>query len=210
MHFDIRKIKNLTLSLDTLFIQELYKHAIYADKQPATVGKVINGKYTTEYDKWCSAEFVDYSMFSTKVEIIKEKCLELIETNYNVKCLESEIHFLHYKNGAEYKPHIDGQYIENNIAKRGADRDITCVVYLNDDYKGGEINFNIFNLEFKPKQGEILIYPTTWEYTHSVSKVIGNRIAIVFWFKTNPELNIESILPDTSTAQYLKSLIGYS
>lgn len=210
MHFDIRQIKQFTLDLDILFIEELYKHAIYANKKPATIGKVINGKYTTEYDKWCTAEFVDYTLFHSKVDIVKQKCVELIENNYNVKCLDSEIHFLHYKDNAEYKPHIDGQYIEGSIAKRGTDRDITCVVYLNDDYTGGEVNFNFFNLQIKPNAGDVLIYPTTWQFTHSVDKVIGNRIAIVFWFKTNPELNIESILPDAITAQYLKSTINHS
>lgn len=191
-------------------MQELYKYAIYAPKKPATVGKIINGKYTIEYDKWCTAEFVDYSLFVKKVDIVKQECIKLIENHYTIKCLSDEIHFLHYKDNSEYKSHIDGQYIEENIAKRGVDRDITCVVYLNDDYIGGEVNFNFFNLEIKPKTGDVLIYPTTWEYTHSVNKVIGNRIAIVFWFKTNPELNVESIIPNGTTLQYLKSLISYS
>lgn len=210
MHFDITQIKNLPLSLDQLFFQELYNYAIYAEKTPATVGKIINGKYTTGYNKWCTAEFIDITLFSKQIDIIKQKCIKLIEQNYNVKCLEHEIHFLHYKDNAEYKPHIDGQYIENNVAKRAVDRDITCVVYLNDNYMGGEVNFNFFNLQIKPKTGTALIYPTTWQYTHSVNKVIGNRIAIVFWFKTNPELNIETKLPDNTTSLHLKTLINYS
>lgn len=210
MHFDPRHIKQLKLDLDIFFIEELYKHATYASKKPATVGKIINGKYTTEYNKWCTAEFIDYTSFVEQVNILKQNCITIIEQNYSVKCLDNEIHFLHYKNNAEYKPHIDGQYIENGIAKRGADRDITCVVYLNDDYTGGEVNFNLFNLQIKPKAGDVLVYPTTWQYTHSVNKVIGNRIAIVFWFKTNPELNVESKLPDNTTAKYLNSIINHS
>lgn len=210
MHFNPGQIKHLKLQLDTKLILDLYNHAISADKKLATIGKIINGKYTTEYDKWCTAEFIDYDVFNDKIKFVKDKCIELIETNYNLKCLSEEIHFLHYKNNAEYKPHIDGQYIENNIAKRGTDRDITCVVYLNDDYNGGEVNFNFFNISVKPKTGDVLIYPSTWQYTHSVGKVFGTRIAIVFWFKTNPELNTESKLPDNTTAKYLNSIINHS
>jgi Rps23 Pro-64 3,4-dihydroxylase Tpa1-like proline 4-hydroxylase len=206
MHFDLRQIKHLRNQLDSKFVNLIYKFSVNAPKQPATVGKIVNGKYTTEYDKWCTAEFVDYSSFKEQIDIIKDRCILVVENNYNVKCLDFEIHFLHYTNGAYYKSHIDGQYLEDDTAKRGVDRDITCVVYLNDDYQGGNIHFDFFNTKIKPNASDILMYPTTWQFSHGVEPVIGDRYAIVFWFQTNPILNVDSKIVDKSIKRFLQSI----
>ena len=204
MFFDIRKIKHLKNTIDTNIISTLYTKAISAIKEKATVGKVINGKYTTEYDKWCTANFVVYTDFVEQVNQVKSQVKDNIEQNYNVQCLDDEIHFLHYQNDSYYKSHIDGQFIENGVAKRGIDRDITAVLYLNDDYNGGEIFFDFFNISIKPKTGDILAYPTSFEYKHGVNKVVGERYAIVFWFKTNPELNVTTEIKDIQILNFLK------
>lgn len=206
MHFDLRQIKHIKHKLDSKFISQIYKFSLSAPEQPATVGKIVNGKYTTEYDKWCTAKFIDYSSFLEQVKIIENSCKDLVESNYKVKCLDSEIHYLHYSTGCLYKSHIDGQYIEDDTAKRGADRDITCVVYLNDDYQGGNIKFDFFNLKLKPLAGEILMYPTTYQFSHSVDEVVGDRYAIVFWFKTNPHLNVDSLIHDKSVKRFLQQI----
>lgn len=195
MHFDIRKITHVKYTFDSQFIDQIHKRAGSAPKKQASVGKIVNGEYTTDYNKWCTASYVDFTLFQDQIDIIREKCKQLVEKNYKLKCLNHEINFLHYEDGGEYKSHNDGQSIENNIAKRSVDRDITCVVYLNNDYSGGEIYFDYFDLEIRPKAGEILIYPTTWQYMHKVKPVTGNRYAIVFWFKTYPKLNIEMVIP---------------
>lgn len=196
MFFDLRKIKHIKSGLTNDLIDNLYKSAKEAKSDPATVGKVVNGTYTTEYNKWCTAEFVNYTEFKNTVETLKQQCITIVEREYKVSCVDDEIHFLKYNNGTEYKSHVDGQFIENNVAKRGVDRDITCVVYLNDDYEKGEIFFDFFNLTIKPSKGDIIIYPATWEYKHGVYPVKGERFAIAFWFKTSPELNVESKIPE--------------
>lgn len=206
MHFDERKIQHLQNQFDRQFIKLVYNAAKNSSSQPATVGKIVNGKYTTEYNKWCTANFVSYEQFTDQVDVLKNKCQEIIEEKYKVKCLDVEIHFLHYMSESEYKSHIDGQYIDEGIAKRGVDRDITCVLYLNDDYEGGNIRFDFFNKKLKPNTGDILIYPTTWQFTHAVEKVKGERYAIVFWYKTSPELNVESKIIDKNIQRFLQSI----
>lgn len=58
---------------------------------------------------------------------------------------------------------------------------ITAVVYLNDDYEGGDINFRITDPEdnkkvvkeifYKPEAGDILMFPSTPPYYHGVMNV---------------------------------------
>jgi len=61
-------------------------------------------------------------------------------------------------------------------------RRMSTVYYANDDYVGGEITFERFGLEYKPRANELLIFPSNYVYNHSVKKVTdGFRYAVVSW-----------------------------
>lgn len=210
MHLDIRKIKHLQSFVSLDDIVQLYNLAQTADTEPATTGKIINGVYTTEYNKWCTANFVDYRPFEHKVLNVVESVKKKAEELYDLTCISNEIHFLKYINGAKYHAHVDGQFFgDDDVAHRAVDRDLTCVIYLNEDYKGGELKFDLFNYVIKPNQGDVMMYPTTFEYVHSVKAVTGTRYAIVVWFKTTPELNKDKKI-NSQTAEYLKRLINHN
>ena len=67
-------------------------------------------------------------------------------------------------------------------------RTISVIIFLNNDYEGGELNFhNPFNNNeiyktIKPAPGRCIMWPSNFVYPHSVSKVTkGTRYAIVSW-----------------------------
>lgn len=63
-------------------------------------------------------------------------------------------------------------------------RRISTLYYINDNYSGGEINFPRFNLSFKPKANQMIMFPSTYVYNHSVSPVTeGTRYAVVSWLR---------------------------
>jgi len=63
-------------------------------------------------------------------------------------------------------------------------RRISTIYYLNDNYSGGEINFPRFGITFKPKANQMILFPSTYVYNHSVSPVIdGERYAVVSWLR---------------------------
>jgi predicted 2-oxoglutarate/Fe(II)-dependent dioxygenase YbiX len=188
MHFDITKIKHLPNALTEKEVDSVYKAALSAPRLDAEVATFINGEYTKiKNSEYCNASLVDYKNFKDQIDNITNKCSLLIKEKFDLTCVDSEIEFVHYTTGTHYWPHADGQSIEGNVITRGNIlRDITCVAYLNDDYEGGELNFQFFNLSFKPEKGTIIIYPSSWQYLHSVDTVIGERYAIVIWFQTTP------------------------
>ena len=50
------------------------------------------------------------------------------------------------------------------------------VLYLNDDYLGGEIVYTEKNITYKPRAGTMIFHPGSLEYKHGVKKVIqGTR-----------------------------------
>jgi predicted 2-oxoglutarate/Fe(II)-dependent dioxygenase YbiX len=188
MHFDIRKIQHLKGSLDPHAVSELLTLAKAAPKVDAEVAKIVDGEYIKfKKSDQCNASLVQYDAFSDNVESIVSHCRDLVKKYHGLPCISEEIEFVYYSTGTRYWPHVDGQAIDANIATRGnIQRDITCVAYLNDDYDGGELYFQFFGLEMKPAPGDIVMYPSSWQYIHGVEPVIGERYALVIWFKTDP------------------------
>jgi len=83
---------------------------------------------------------------------------------------------LKYGVGQQFTNHID-DHPEYH-------RRVSTVYYLNNDYVGGEINFPRFNITFKPKANQMIIFPSTYVYNHSVSPVVsGERYAVVSWLR---------------------------
>ena len=57
---------------------------------------------------------------------------------------------------------------------------VSVVAYLNDDYEGGEIYFPRFDLTIKPKQGDVVVFPSTYVYEHaSLPMKSGTKYSVV-------------------------------
>ena len=83
---------------------------------------------------------------------------------------------LKYGVGQKFTNHIDDH--------RDFHRRISTLYYLNEDYVGGEINFPRFGIKYKPQANEMILFPSTYVYNHSVDEVIeGTRYAVVSWLK---------------------------
>ena len=97
------------------------------------------------------------------------------KTNYQVETSTHEDYsILKYGVGQKYVNHIDDH--------KNSHRRMSWVYYVNDDYIGGEISFPRFNLTYKPLANELIIFPSTYVYNHSVLPVIeGTRYAVVSW-----------------------------
>jgi hypothetical protein len=55
-------------------------------------------------------------------------------------------------------------------------------VYLNDDYEGGEISFIHQGLSFKPKTGDLVLFPGNIHYWYHVAPTNGSRYIMPIWF----------------------------
>ena len=83
---------------------------------------------------------------------------------------------LKYGEGQQFTNHIDDHPSYH--------RRISTVYYLNENYTGGEINFPRFGVTLKPKANQMIVFPSTYVYNHSVSPVIeGERYAVVSWLR---------------------------
>ena len=88
------------------------------------------------------------------------------------------IDMLRYEKGGYYTKHIDD----------GPDtpRTLSVIIFLNNDYKGGDIEFNFLNssLKIEPGAGKAIIWPSNFLFPHRVLKVEeGIRYALVSWLR---------------------------
>jgi hypothetical protein len=69
---------------------------------------------------------------------------------------------------------------------------ISVVVYLNDDYEGGELWFpRMNNLTIKPKAGDVLVFPSTFIYEHASQDMkSGVKYSVVIMTDYNDRDNV--------------------
>ena len=91
---------------------------------------------------------------------------------------------LRYREGGQYIPHADSEnWIEKDQRwKRAINRDLSVLLYLNDDFEGGEVHFPNFGYTIKPTTGLLIAFPSDHRYLHAAQTVTaGVRYAVVSW-----------------------------
>ena len=66
-------------------------------------------------------------------------------------------------------------------------REYSGVLYLNDDYEGGETFFPDLNYEIIPEKGKLALFPSDNTFMHGVRYIKGNRYTLPIWFTTKLE-----------------------
>ncbi|MFT4518625.1 MAG: putative 2-oxoglutarate/Fe(II)-dependent dioxygenase YbiX [Halioglobus sp.] len=93
-------------------------------------------------------------------------------------------HLLRYRPGGFYANHADSESIDQTTGDWGRviDRDISVLLYLDDNFEGGELLFGNFEYAVKPKPGMLVYFPSDRRYMHCALPVTsGQRHAIVSW-----------------------------
>lgn len=100
--------------------------------------------------------------------------------------------------GDYQSPHSDSEYNNSELSLDIDDSrlswnsdiprflaDYSSLIYLNEDYEGGELVFPEYSLELKPKTGDVITFPTNAMYIHAVNKInSGTRYNIFLkWYR---------------------------
>jgi hypothetical protein len=117
----------------------------------------------------------DYYKLIYATAIGYNKHYDLYEPTY----FNEGFNILKYQTGQEYKAHYDGG--------SATARSISPILYLNDDYEGGEIEFVHFGIKIKPEPGMLVVFPASYPYAHIAHPVTkGTKYAIVTWLHDRP------------------------
>lgn len=99
----------------------------------------------------------------------------IVEKEYGVKLKARHSRFAEWKHNNSKSIPIDdmGSKDSNHIAGW---------VYLNDDYEGGELSFINKDIFFKPKAGDLVLFPGNMNYWYNVGPANGSRYIMPIWF----------------------------
>lgn len=91
---------------------------------------------------------------------------------------------LRYGIGGLYNRHADSDHWVKDKKRwvRSQDRDYSVLLYLNDDFEGGELYFPRLDFRFKPREGLLVAFPSNYIYEHAAEiTTSGMRYALVSW-----------------------------
>jgi hypothetical protein len=125
----------------------------------------INFRDLDMLDKTKTAEYLSF---------VQAKVGAYVSTEFGLNFNEfGDAEIVRYPQGGMFKPHTDTN-------RDNPHRAFTVIIYLNDDFSGGETSFPDLNYDCRPKAGRVLVFLST--QLHAGLPVIkGEKNIIVFW-----------------------------
>jgi predicted 2-oxoglutarate/Fe(II)-dependent dioxygenase YbiX/peroxiredoxin len=114
---------------------------------------------------------------------------------------------LKYGPGGKYDQHADAEHFNREKQEwvRSLDRDYSVLLYLNDEYEGGELEFVSFKYRFKPTRGMLVAFPADHRYLHAaLPTTSGLRYVIVSWAAALGVRKVRESAPYAATFMSLK------
>ena len=136
---------------------------------------------------------------SEVIDLYRNVVTNVINPFYEFEIKDSELpQLLHYGIDGHYMPHCDGESLwkppgnQPLIWRKSTDRDLSTVLFLNDDFEGGDFVFPDLKIRVRPEPGMLVCFPSTHEYLHGVEPVTkGTRYSIVNWMTVKGFLSME-------------------
>jgi predicted 2-oxoglutarate/Fe(II)-dependent dioxygenase YbiX len=133
--------------------------------------------------------FLKNTSISKEIEISREMITECVLKSYKEIIYPNTTTLVMWKEGKQMNIHKDNGY-ENEEHILGM-REFTSVMYLNDNFEGGETiilkeNSNEIEYKCKPQKGSVLIFKSDESCLHGVNKIEkGERLVLSMWFTKN-------------------------
>jgi 2OG-Fe(II) oxygenase superfamily len=135
-------------------------------------GRVLNYYTVLKHDKKAADILIDANI----------RCGNIIRNNYHVSEIYSDtLQIVRWFPGMEQPPHADD--MTNTDILGFEHRAFGSIIYLNDDYQGGNTYYPNYDIRITPKSGTLAIHPGDPEHLHGVTKIEdGMRYTIAsFW-----------------------------
>lgn len=123
-------------------------------------------------------------IYNEGLKLYSEKVRPFNWSYFNTKKFYySEMMIRRYHCNSEFSYHYD-DFLEELFPQWFVRRKnvLSCTVYLNENYEGGDIQF-AFGKSYQPSRGDVIIFPSNWMFYHRVNKItMGTKYSGTFWF----------------------------
>jgi hypothetical protein len=151
-----------------------------------------------------------HSILNTQVQdLLFKKSIEMRNIIQDRSIISTNLYvehpqFVKWDPGWELTPHCDNCEPDGITPNATPWRSHGGVIYLNDDFEGGEIFYPQLDLEIRPEPGMMVIHPAGLEYLHGIKKVtegIRHTVSVFFTY--------QSMAPNLISEESEKSLTDY-
>jgi prolyl 4-hydroxylase len=168
--------------------EEILESMIYADGFQKSKGWNFELDAPSDTEWRTSSTYFDFEKkFQHVVISLLGTIKEVFGHDYALEQTES-IQIAKYEPGQFYKAHWD-YFNLPNVKHIENDRIATVILYLNDDFEGGQTNFNALDISVEPKSGSILYFqyfPEQGAYDtehEGVSVTSGVKYIATLWIR---------------------------
>lgn len=114
---------------------------------------------------------------------VNQKLEEAVSAVYGKSVTPSSIHAQKWEVGSSANPHSDNSDFDGNPTDGFDNLKYVGILYLNNDYEGGELYFPEHGISIRPNSGSMYIFSGGVENIHGVTEITsGTRYSIVsFW-----------------------------
>lgn len=130
-----------------------------------------------------------YNLYYRQLQPVKD-----YTKRYNIGELRywEAMNLVKYGPGEHFQEHHDHGYSYNCT--------VSLVLYLNDDYDGGEISFRLQDLILKPEAGDLLVFPSNFMYPHRAMPVIsGTKYSLVTMLDYSDKFHSQEFYQETGS-----------
>ena len=149
--------------------------------QPSTYanskGKIGNSDERVRMDEcWIRNDSILYETIKTSFENTCRRYSEEFPL-FSVQRM-TDFRINRYSEGGFMSSHVDN--IHHSHGQKYGYPQVSVLLYLNDDYKGGE--FFVAEHQYLPKKGSAIVFPSNFMYPHEATAVTkGTRWSIITW-----------------------------
>ncbi len=194
---DEEELKIVNSYIDELTFQE---NTVFDSNGSTRIDITVRSSLGSSMDENHPATKLFHERINKSLLEYKERVIKINEMfqyypvpgGYGTTSHRESIQILEYYPDQEYKFHHD---ISNDPKSKEYHRQISVVVYLNNDFKGGRTLFPHMN--YKPDPGYALIFPSNWCYPHSGEKVTNGkkRVAVTWYYVDEQPLDTSLQMP---------------
>jgi predicted 2-oxoglutarate/Fe(II)-dependent dioxygenase YbiX len=172
--------------LDDSICKKLIDQTEFAHSKKATIVKTSTTNFEIVDESNRKTDVYDLGECYSQIKLLLQKTFsELLNKYYSTNIVwYEEPQLLRYVKGGFYHPHSDSESWDSSNKKwyKSMPRDFSFLIYLNEEFTGGEIIFPNFDFKLKPRKGMFVCFPSDHRFIHKVTETLsGVRYAIVTW-----------------------------
>jgi hypothetical protein len=168
----------------------------YAQKMPE-YRDCVDCKIGELHLKHLPPQFAEIRNIYNDTVLNLNRCLTQYQMQYNINMQYMEaINYVRYKENQHFQVHSDHGFSYTCT--------VSSVMYLNDEYDGGELWFPYLDLTFKPEAGDVVLFPSTYIFAHAAKPVTrGTKYSAVTMFDYNDRNHdhVSSYYPEGRASQ---------